>query len=564
MSVPAALAAPAKVTLSLEATGESAPRGGLMPLDIFALIEPGWHINAHKPTDAYLIPTAATLELPPGLTAEPIQYPPPDRKAFTFAQGKELLVYEGKLGLASGLHVPADLASMRIRLVAKLRYQACNDTTCLPPATTTAELWVPVGSEVAVAPEGLAPARAPAAAADTAVSRWLDERGLLFTLLAVALLGVGLNLTPCVYPLISVTVSYFGGRSRDHAGQTALLAVVYVLGVALSFAALGTAAALSGGLFGAALQRPAVLAGIATVMVMLALSSFGLYQLQPPAALLRWAGGTAHGVGGAAFMGLTMGIVAAPCIGPLVLALLVAVGTRQDALLGFLLFFALGCGMGLPYLVLAMAAGSLRRLPRSGEWLLWTERLFGFVLLGMAAYFVAPLLPPTVRGFVVPALMVIAGIYLGFVDPCGRALPVFRQLKQAVGLTAIALALWLGWPPPAESAIAWRQLDSAVLQTARAGNRPVVLDFGAEWCLPCRDMARTTFVDRQVVQAAARFEMVHADVTEENEQNQALLEQFDVRGVPTLLVFDAGGKEVARMVGYTSAEELLAAMAKAG
>jgi len=302
---------------------------------------------------------------------------------------------------------------------------------------------------------------------------------------------------------------------------------------------------------------------ISAVMVTLSLSSFGLYQLRPPAALMQWAGGATGGIAGAAFMGLTMGVVAAPCIGPMVLALLVAVGARQDPGLGFALFLALGFGMGLPYLVLALAAGSLRRLPRSGEWLVWSERLFGFLLLGMAAHFAGPLFPAAVRPWVIPAMVAIAGVYLGFIDPSGRSLSAFRPIKRAVGIVAVAVAAWLAWPPQAQSAIQWRNLTPAAIDESRSAGRPVVLEFGAEWCIPCGEMARTTFVDRDVVRAAAHFDMIKADMTEQNDDNDRLIERFEIRGVPTVLVFDAAGKEIGRLVGFTSASELLEVMRKA-
>jgi len=546
-----AVAAPGpKVTLSVETTHDKAPRGGTIPVAVVAAVEPGWHINSHKPHDAFLIPTAATLTLPAGVTATELEYPPPHDKKFAFAPDKELSVYEGKVHIATTLRVPADFAASRLRVEATLRYQACNDTLCLPPATARAELALAVADAAGAAappPSGASSASAPAG--QRAITRWLDQRGLLFTLLAVALLGVGLNLTPCVYPLISVTVAYFGSHGRGRPGRTAMLATIYVLGIALSFSVLGVAAALSGGLFGAALQKPAVIAFLAAVMVALALSCFGLYQLQPPAALMRWAGGSTQGVAGAAFMGLTM---------------LVAVGARHDPLLGFALFFALGVGMGLPYLVLAVAAGSLKQLPRSGEWLVWTERLFGFVLLGMAAYFVSPLLPSPAHELLLPALIAIAGIYLGFVDRAGTKVRGFPPLKRAVGLAAVAAALWLGWPQRPAQAIQWRVLTPDAIAGLHHDGRPAVIDFGAQWCIPCKEMARTTFVDAEVVRAAAGFDMLRADITEESEHTKTLVERFDVRGVPTVLIYDAKGKEVERLIGYTSADELVTAMKKAG
>lgn len=258
-----------KLALHVEADTPHAARGGESGLIVWAEIEPGWHINAHAPTERFLIPTEVTLTLPPAVTADTPNFPKPNSKAFAFAQGKELLVYEGKVGITVGITVPADFIGSRVRVEAALRYQACNDSTCLPPATATAELLIPVAATAAPAagspssPRGI----------DVDVGGWIARRGLAVALLLVVLLGVGLNLTPCVYPLISVTLAYFGGQGHHRPARVALLAATYVLGITVSFSVVGVAAALSGGLFGAALQRPPVLLFIAAVLVTLALSS---------------------------------------------------------------------------------------------------------------------------------------------------------------------------------------------------------------------------------------------------------------------------------------------------
>jgi len=546
-----------KVGLRLELDTPEAARGGESGLVVWAEIEPGWHINAHTPTEPFLIPTAATLTLPPGVTSDPPTYPKPNRKAFAFAQGKELLVYEGRVGIAAGFTVPADFSNSRVRIEAVLRYQACNDATCLPPTTATAELIVPLGATAVPAPRD-----PPAAGIDADVGRWIAAHGLPVALLLVMLLGLGLNLTPCVYPLISVTLAYFGTQGHHRAARVGLLAATYVLGITLSFSAVGVAAALSGGIFGAALQRPPVLLFIAAVLVALALSSFGLYQLQPPAWVMRRVGGSWRGAAGALFMGLTMGVVAAPCVGPVVLGLLVFVGSQGSLLLGFELFFALGLGMGLPYLVLALAAGSIKGLPRSGEWLLWVERFFGFMLLGLAAYFLSPLLPAAVGQLSVPVLMACAGIYLGFIDRSGRSLRHFRAIQRSVGIAAVALAVWLAVPRPAESTIRWEPLVPARVTAARSAGRPILIDFMADWCIPCHEMERTTYVDPEVRREAERFAMLKADITRETDETNALAEQYEVHGVPTVILLDPAGNELQRLVGYVGPDEMLEAMRK--
>jgi thioredoxin:protein disulfide reductase len=556
-----AAAASGKVTLEIETPEDGARRGSILEVDAIASIEDGWHVHSNTPPEPYLIATELKLELPEGFAASEIYYPPAEEQTFAFAPDLVLSVYEGKLGIAAAVPVPADYQGASLPITAVLRYQACNDTTCLPPATARARVEVPVSDAVPGAPgEVDATPGVSSLGGQELFGRWLAERGIVFTILAVALLGLGLNLTPCVYPLISVTVAYFG-RQSEKRGAVAWLAFLYVLGIALSFSALGVTAALSGGVFGAALQNPLVIVGLAAVMVVLALGSFGLYQLRPPAALMTWAGGSGAAGGGAAgamFMGLTMGIVAAPCVGPIVLGLLLFVGSRQDAWLGFVLFFALALGMGAPYMLLAVAAGSIQKLPRSGEWLLWTERLFGCILLALAAYFLSTILPEPLKSLLLPAVVVVSALYLGFIERAGASLRWFPAIKRAVGIAMFAFGIWLALPAPESRAIAWESLDTWLAD--QKTSRPVLIDFVAEWCIPCREMEHSTYVDEDVVAEAERFRMVKADLTDDNDSNSKVVREFEVRGVPTLILRSASGEETHRMVGYVGPQELLAAM----
>jgi len=553
-------AAADKATLRLELDREELTRGGPSGLEVFVEIERGWHINAHQPNEPFLIPTVVSFTLPPGVTADPPNYPRPDRRTFAFAEGKELLVYEGKVGITTAVSVPADFVGTRVRIEASVRYQACNDTTCLPPTSARAEVLLPVSTTV-TAPAGITEdTDAGASGSRFDVGTWMDRHGLVVTLLLVMLLGLGLNLTPCVYPLISVTLAYFGSQGHHRTIRVVGLATVYVLGITASFAAVGVVAAFSGGIFGGALQKPPVLLFISGVLVLLALSSFGLYQFQPPAWLLQRVSGSTQGALGAFFMGLTMGIVAAPCVGPVIVGLLLFVGSQQSVLLGVQLFFALGLGMGLPYIGLAVAAGSIKTLPRSGEWLVWIEHVFGFVLLGFAVHFLTPLLPSAIRSIALPALIGIGGVVLGFLDPAGRNVPYFRPVRRVAGLAAVVIAAWAALPQPAESAIRWQPFAPGSVDSARAAGRPVVVDFVADWCIPCHEMDRTTYTDPDVREEASRFEMFKADITLETTPVLDLVDRYDVQGVPTIILLNSAGNEVQRMVGYVGPDEMLAAM----
>ncbi|MBI3784778.1 MAG: thioredoxin family protein [Deltaproteobacteria bacterium] len=553
--VAGAAQAQGKASLTLQLAAPPAIRGAETGIEAQVQVAAGWHINAHQPNDPFLIPTELKLVVPPGISSGTTHYPPPQEKSFAFAPGKKLLVHEGKVVITTTLNVPSDFPGNKIRVEGNLRYQACNDTTCSPPANATAELLVSVSS---ADPAALDDPPAAAAASLFDVGRRLKERGLAATLLLVALLGLGLNLTPCVYPLISVTLAYFGTR-RGHHGRwhVGARALAYLSGIMVSFSIVGVVAALSGGIFGAALQKPIVLIGIAALMTAMALSSFGLFQLQPPPWLMRGVSGSTRGLFGTFFMGLTMGIVAAPCIGPVVVGLLLFVGARQDVYLGLELFLALGFGMGLPYVVLAMVAGSIKALPRSGAWLLWVERLFGFLLLGLAGYFLTPLLPRSAAHLILPALLAAAGVYLGFIDGSGRGWPRFRMLQRVVGLTALILAIWNAAPPRAESIIRWEPFSTAALATAQAAGHPMIIDFVADWCIPCHEMEATTFVDPDVQNEAARFATLRADMTAESDDNTVLTDKFQIQGVPTILLLDTAGNEIDRLVGYVGPAELL-------
>ncbi|MGH7985761.1 MAG: protein-disulfide reductase DsbD family protein, partial [Candidatus Binataceae bacterium] len=366
-----------------------------------------------------------------------------------------------------------------------------------------------------------------------------------------------LNLTPCVYPLIGVTIAYFGNQGGG-ARRVIGLAIIYVLGIALMFSGVGVAVALSGGLFGAALQNPYVLGAIAAMLLLLAAASFGWFSLQPPQWLMRRAGAARPGYAGSLLMGLGMGVVAAPCIGPIVLGLLLMVQKSRNPLFGFALFFTLAIGLGLPYIGLAMAAGSIRRLPRSGEWLAWVEQLFGFILVGLALYFVAPLVPDRLITRALPYYAVAAGLFLAFLSPAGRHWRPFLVFRGAVGVTALAALIYLlvpvGGPRPQ---LSFTPFSTAVIEQAREDRKPVVLDFSADWCVPCREMERTTFTDPAVVREAAGYVRIRANLTAQNAVNQAIIKRFGVEGVPTTVFIDASGKIRARRVGYIGPREFL-------
>jgi len=400
-------------------------------------------------------------------------------------------------------------------------------------------------------------ARIAAAAPENAPADVFAHHGWFLGFFFVFIGGIALNLTPCVYPLIGVTIAYFGNQGGGPR-RVLVLAILFVLGIAVMFSAVGVAVAMSGGLFGAAMQNPFVLSILAAMLIALALSSFGLFSLQPPQWMQQRAGVARPGYAGAILMGLGMGVVAAPCIGPFVLGLLLMVERSGSAAFGFALFFTLAIGLGFPYVFLALAAGSIRKLPRSGEWLAWVEQLFGFVLIGLALYFLDPIVPRHLITRILPYYAAAAGIWLGFITSAGRRLRPFLVIRTTIGIGAAVALIYLLIPRPAPTEIAFAPFSTTALQSAASERRPVLIDFSADWCIPCREMEHSTFVNPAVVKEAQRFVLMRADLTKSDQANDRLRGKFGVEGVPTMLIIDSAGQIKVRKSGYIGPDEMLA------
>jgi len=375
------------------------------------------------------------------------------------------------------------------------------------------------------------------------VTRLLNSGNLLLALPLIFLLGLALNLTPCVYPIIPITVSYFGAQAGGEGRKPFVLALFYVLGMALMYSGLGVAAGLTGGLFGSQLQNPWVLLAFGLVMFGLALSQFDrrdgrpIWEFQLPG-FLRNRAQSRSGVLGALAMGLMVGVVAAPCIGPAVIALLQWVGTQQSPVMGFAVFFSLALGLGLPYLFLATASGGVKSLPRAGEWMIGIKHIFGVVLIWMGAYYLQSPLAlwhPIASKTALVAVSALSALYLLVLDRSGGAARGFVAVKRLAGLAALGVTLWLLVPAPAER-IEWRPYTEQALNDATAARRPVLIDFTAKWCAACQELERKTFSDERVGKAARRFVALRGDMT--NFGGQASMrwrDTYGIKGLPTIV-----------------------------
>ncbi len=523
------------------------PANGTYPILFRLKISTPWYIHGTRDEGEGLIPTLLSFQHSPGVKLEGIRFPEPERKKFEFTS-KPVEIFSGHVLVHASLAVSAE-APLGDRVIkGKLSYQACSSTLCRPPEEVSVDLAISIvpqgtptqtlnqevfllaGAEKAV--EGVLPGIWPGA-------------GFWLSLLGIFIWGLALNLTPCVYPLIPITVSYFGGRSRKASAHSVIHGVLYILGLALTNSMLGVSAALSGGMLGSALQQPATLIFVASVMTILGLSFFGLWEFRIPAALTRVASKNYGGYFGTFFMGLTLGIVAAPCIGPFILALLTYVGQKGDPFLGFLYFFILSLGLGIPLSILGVFSGAIEKLPQSGDWLLWVRKLMGWVLMAMAAYLISPLIPHHLgKSGLLAGVALAAGIHLGWLDKTGSGLGHFSRVKKLLGICLIGGGiLYLISSGYERQGIQWIPYDRNVISSAAREKKLLILDFYADWCGPCVTMDKKVFKDGEVVRLSRNFVTVRLDLTRRQPFQDEILRQYGVRGVPTVIFLNQEGEE---------------------
>jgi thiol:disulfide interchange protein DsbD len=543
--------------------------GGEFKLAVITNIEETWHINSNKPYEAFLIPTEISLEENENFKLTKIIYPKAKDYNFSFSE-TSLSVWEGEILFGGLVKVDRKLNPGKYKLVINLKYQACNDNTCLPPTSVKDTIEIEVVDNKTLIKEinhdifkQLELEYTPAGSIEESqiegdpIRNVLENSGLFVGLLLVFIGGLALNLTPCVYPLIPITVGYFGGQSEGRTSKLFLMGLLFVVGMALTYSVIGVITALSGAVFGALLQNNFIILVIAMIFFVLSLSMFGVYEFKLPDSWVAKAGSARSGYYGAFFMGLTMGIVAAPCIGPFVLGLVTYVAAKGDPLFGFLMFFVLAIGLGLPYLLLAVFSGKIKKLPRAGEWMDGVKHIFGFVLIGMALYFLLPLLPKEFSGYILPIYMFLVGIYLLFIERLGNKIFSYNMIKSIVSVVLIMISVYAVIPSGSKS-IEWITYSEDAVPVNFENSKGMIIDFYADWCIPCKELDALTFSDTDVIEASKNFYTFKADMTKSlSPEVEDLRQKYNILGVPTVLIINAEGVEVTRITGFVSAKEFL-------
>lgn len=484
------------------------------------------------------------------------------------------------------------------KYVFTLHYQGCAEVgICYPPVETRFEIdgageyRAPTEEEMPTAKDvflkksnGATDAAAPVApASDSFGSRFKLSRDTLgVNLLAFFLAGLGLSFTACMYPLLPIVSGIIVGDKSGGKKRAFVLSLVYVQGLALTYTLVGVLAGLTGALLTVWLQRAEVVLAAAGLMVLLALSMFGVFNLQLPASLQSYFQNQSNKLSGGKIasvfvMGMLSALIVGPCVAPPLAFALGYIGQTGDALLGGVALYTLAVGTGVPLIAVGTFGGHI--LPRAGNWMNGIKYAFGVLLLAVAVYLATPYLPYALTAALYTALLVLPALYLAW-----RLKHLSGSLKPASALLAAVLAmggLWFGWSsmerqitpmhdfltlyPPFEgdAAHANKFTDPAALnqamQTALQArpNQPVLLDFYADWCVSCKEMEAKTFPHPDVRAAVPMDRLFQIDVTANTPEHQALLKEYGLYGPPGLFVLKADGSRSEPLLGYAKVNDFI-------
>jgi len=459
--------------------------------------------------------------------------------------------------------------------------QGCADAgLCYPPYT----------HQLKIGDNRLGDWLSPATAATSGDSTPLSRQQLWATLAAFLLAGLGMAFTACMYPLLPIVSSMVAGQgSKLNKTRGFVLTFTYVQGLALTYTAVGVIAGKTGSLLTVWLQQPAVILAASALMVVFALGMFDLITIQLPSALQSRLANQSNKLGGGRLasvfaMGALSALLVGPCVAPPLALALGYIGQTGDALLGGAALYAMAMGLGLPLLLVGTFGGHL--LPRAGAWMQQVKYTFGVVMLGVAIWMAGPFLPVWLTMLLWAALALGSAwwLLLSPQRPAARGMGLWAVRLLAAALAVAGLLQVLGAVTGAPSprlplAGIWQgqlaakpafqrianstELDAALAQ-AKAAGQPVMLDFYADWCVSCIEMEETTFRDPAIASRMGKLRLLQADVTANNAEHQALLKRFGLYGPPGIMLYNAQGELVHKVIGYQNADDFAASLGQVG
>ncbi len=553
---------------------------------------------------------------PAGVEMGAAAFPAPHVK-FDPASDMEREIYEGTNRFPISLTV-GEQAPEHSQITVTVDYQGCSKLICYLPATVTLTADIETAARraptQAVAAPGTPPApskqtgppavepipagpsiqetelpkpepapvslSAAAAPSEADTIRDMIGQSHLLAFLFIFVYGIGLSFTPCVYPVIPITVSVFGARGADTKLKGFLLSLVYVQGIAVIYSVLGVAAALSGAVFGQHMSNPWIVGAIVALFFVLGLFMAGVFQFSLPSSVQTKAarvGG--KGFVGAFTMGLVSGVIAAPCTGPALAGVLAYVATTRNALLGFLLLYTYSIGFGLIFMALGTFSTLIQKIPKSGAWMEIIKGIFGAAMFTVGLYFLMDIVPSLRLDFLSRDALLLAGPLLVIIGFLSRGLrhdlhganwrQILHKSFAIAVLTAGAFAFVMGAIRPAEppraagiaaeAGVAWQHDLDAALAAAREAGKPVMVDFYADWCAACKELDLYTWADPKVQAELKRFVVVKVDMTRPSSRDAFYKSTYGIVGLPVVAFHDSQGRLLAapRVTGFVAADPFL-------
>lgn len=471
-------------------------------------------------------------------------------------------------------------AGMPEKFALAVTSQGCSDLgVCFPPQTQQVEVDLTATPAAQAGAPTLAATAMPETDVGSSVSQvesLLGGGSMLLILISFFGFGVALSLTPCVFPMVPILSGIIVNHGEKITrARAAVLSAAYVLGMAVTYAAVGVVAGLSGTLLSSALQNAWVLGIFAAMFVVLSLSMFGFYELQLPKGLQDRFSSSANARHGSmwaiALMGALSALIVGPCVAAPLAGALLYIAKTSDAILGGVALFTMALGMGMPLMLVGIFSRSL--LPKAGSWMTVVTRGFGVALLATALWIVSPVLPGWAFMLGVALLLIIPAIYLHALDPLPVQVSGWKRLWKGVGVSmlvvgcGILVGLLSGARDPLQPLAGFRSAAAATAEATRferiatvqqleerlkTAKSPVMLDFYADWCVSCKEMEKFTFAAPEVRASLAGMTLLQADVTANSDADKALLKRFRLFGPPAIVLFDSNGKELAdkQVVGF--------------
>ncbi|MES9834292.1 MAG: protein-disulfide reductase DsbD [Candidatus Thiodiazotropha sp. DIVDIV] len=513
---------------------------------------------------------------------------------------------DGTIGDVAVYHNEVDLTVPLVRnsidageVVVEANYQGCAEIgVCYPPISKQFTLSLPGISDAqaeestsALSNTSSSATQEPLQSETDEITNTLKGNSTLVIVGLFFLLGLGLAFTPCIFPMIPILSGIIAGHGDQITTKKAfILSLVYVLAMAVTYTFAGVLAGLFGENLQAYFQNPWILSSFALVFVLLALSMFGFYDLQLPSSLqskLTEASNKQQGgsLAGVAIMGFLSALIVGPCVAPPLAGALIYIGQTGDALLGGLALFALSMGMGAPLIAIGTSAGKL--LPRAGGWMDAVKAVFGVALLGVAIVMLERIILAEVAMVLWGILLIISAIYMGALRNLEIEASGWQKLWKGLGFVFLVYGTLMlvgaaaggkdtvqplrgivmaGGSGSAHQELTFKRIKSVSdlereVAAASAAGQPVMLDFYADWCVSCKEMEKYTFSDSSVIAALSNTVLLQADVTANDDTDQALLQgHFGLPGPPAIMFYGADGQErkAFRVVGFKPADEFSA------